>query len=113
MKKKDVKKPITNTLTGGAITRSYKQPARNVDLVVEVNKGLNRVSGKIDGVRNMVQSDRPCVDIIMQLAAAQSLIRNVKTLILNDYLQNVAVSELKKGNGEIYSELELLSKMFK
>lgn len=110
---KDLKKPITNSLTGGAITRSYKQPARDADLVAEINKGLNRVSGKIDGVRNMVQADRSCVDIIMQLTAAQSLIRNVKTLILNDYLQNVAVDELKKGNGEIYSEMELISKMFK
>lgn len=113
MKKNDVKKPITNSLTGGAIIRSYKQPARDTNLVAEVNKGLNRVSGKIDGIRTMMQSDRPCVDIIMQIAAAQSLLRNVKTLILSDYLKNVAVGELKKGNGEIYSELELISKMFK
>lgn len=108
-----MKKAITDSVTGGAIVRSYKQPPRDADVVSKINKGLNRVAGKIEGVRNMLEADRPCVDIIIQLAAAQSLLRNVKTFILNDYLQNVAIDELKKDNGEIYSELELLSKMFR
>lgn len=113
MKKIDIKKSITDSITGGAIVRSYTQPPRDEDVVFKVNKGLNRIAGKIEGVRNMLDSNRPCVDIIMQLTAAQSLLRNVKTLILNDYLQHVAIDELNKGNGEIYSELELLSKMFR
>lgn len=113
MKKKGIKKSITDSVTGGAIVRSYTQPHRDADVVSKINKGLNRVAGKIEGVRNMLDSDRPCVDIVMQISAAQSLLRNVKTLILTDYLENVAIEELDKGNGEIYSELELLSKMFR
>lgn len=113
MKTKGKNNLITDSKFGGAIVRSYTQPPRDPEFVSKVNKGLNRVEGKIEGVRNMLEADRPCVDIVMQLAAAQSLLRNVKTLILSDYLQNVAVEELQDGNDEIHCELELIARMFK
>jgi CsoR family transcriptional regulator, copper-sensing transcriptional repressor len=47
---------------------------------------LNRVTGQIEGVKKMIKEQRYCPDILTQLHAARSAIRNLEIQILDSHL---------------------------
>ena len=49
---------------------------------------LNRISGQIDGIKKMIEDERYCTDILMQLRAVRSAIKSVESNILQKHLQN-------------------------
>lgn len=104
------KNMATNEITGGAIVHNYGQPSRNQDFKSDLNKRLNRAIGRINGVKKMVDSDRYCSDIIMQIAAAQSILRQCEFLLLSDHMKNCAVPEMIAGRDGVLDEFEILIK---
>ncbi len=36
---------------------------------------LNRIGGQIEGLKRMIESQRPCVEVLMQLASVQEALR--------------------------------------
>ena len=38
---------------------------------------LNRIEGQIRGIRNMVEQDKCCVDVLIQVAAARSALNSL------------------------------------
>ena len=46
---------------------------------------LNRISGQVRGVAQMVEDDRYCIDILHQLQAVKSALAKVETQILKDH----------------------------
>lgn len=52
---------------------------------------LNRISGQIEGVKKMIEANRYCPDILIQLRAIRSAIRAVEGNILKAHLQSCVV----------------------
>lgn len=48
---------------------------------------LKRIEGQIRGIQNMIESNRDCESVIMQLAATRSAIESVGALMLNNYMK--------------------------
>jgi DNA-binding FrmR family transcriptional regulator len=48
---------------------------------------LRRVEGQVRGVQRMVADQRPCVDLLTQIAAAQSALKSVGDEILHYHVQ--------------------------
>ena len=46
---------------------------------------LNRISGQVRGVAQMVEDERYCIDILHQLQAVKSALAKVETQILKDH----------------------------
>jgi len=46
---------------------------------------LNKIEGQIRGIKRMVGEERDCLDIITQLAATNSAMQSVASLILKNY----------------------------
>jgi len=49
---------------------------------------LNRVEGQIKGIRRMVQEEKFCGDILIQVSAVKSALNNLGGLILENYMQD-------------------------
>lgn len=49
---------------------------------------LNRVSGQIDGIKKMIQEGRYCPEILTQLRAVRSAIKNIEARILDTHLSS-------------------------
>ncbi len=47
---------------------------------------LRRVEGQVRGVQGMVDRDEYCIDILTQIAAAESALKKVAVLLLEDHL---------------------------
>jgi DNA-binding FrmR family transcriptional regulator len=47
---------------------------------------LRRVEGQVRGVQRMVEEDAYCIDILTQIAAAESALKKVAVMLLEDHL---------------------------
>ena len=50
-------------------------------------KRLNRVEGQVRGIRKMVEEDRDCVSLIMQIAAVRSGVEGAGAIVLNNCMK--------------------------
>ena len=60
----------------------------------------------------MVEEDRYCGDVLTQLAAAQSALKSVSRLLLQDHLETCVVERVQQGDTEVIEELMTLLKQF-
>ena len=52
------------------------------------------------GIARMIESDRYCTDVIVQIAAAQESLRAVAKNLLKNHLRHCARSAMKAGRAE-------------
>lgn len=53
-----------------------------------VTHRLARISGQINGIRDMVEEGRPCDELLTQLSSVNSAITQVAKLILTEHLEH-------------------------
>ncbi|GAJ99744.1 MULTISPECIES: metal-sensing transcriptional repressor [unclassified Geomicrobium] len=63
-------------------------------------KRLRRVEGQIRGLQNMVQDDRYCVDILIQISAVQAALKKVGYSLLEHHAKTCVVHDIKNGKEE-------------
>lgn len=66
----------------------------------EVLKRLARVEGHIRGIAKMVQEDKDCPAILLQIAAVQSALNKVSQIMLGDHIETCVAKAIKEGRGE-------------
>lgn len=77
-----------------------------------INNRLNRIEGQIKGIKKMVEQDKYCNDILIQLSAIENLVKSLSNHILENHLYNCVSNDLEKGNLEIIDEMISLFKKF-
>ena len=55
------------------------------DYSKEIGK-LNRISGQVEGVKEMINCKRPATDIMIQLKAIRASVKSIESIILEDHL---------------------------
>lgn len=61
---------------------------------------LRKIEGQIRGLQRMVEEDRYCVDILVQLAAARAALNRVAFLLLESHTRGCVAAALREGSGE-------------
>jgi CsoR family transcriptional regulator, copper-sensing transcriptional repressor len=51
----------------------------------EIISRLKKIEGQLRGIQNMVNGERQCVDIMIQLAASKSGLESVAAMVLKNY----------------------------
>jgi DNA-binding FrmR family transcriptional regulator len=69
---------------GGSVYGYYQQKDRLL-------ARLRRVEGQVRGLQRMVEDDRYCIDILTQVAAANSALKTVAVLLLGDHMRHCIV----------------------
>lgn len=77
-----------------------------------INNRLNRIEGQIRGIKKMVEEDRYCDDILIQLSAVNKSIKSLANYILENHMYNCVTNEFEKGNLEIIDEVVNLFRRF-
>src|SRR5262249_34726673 len=72
-------------------------------------KRLRRIEGQIRGLQKMVEEDRYCADVIMQIASVQEALRGVARNLMKNHMRHCAAKAIESGKvGEkeaMYEEL--------
>lgn len=79
----------------------------------EVIHKLKIARGQIDGILQMIEEDRYCVDISNQLQATQALLKNANQQILQAHIRNCVREALQTDveNPKLEEALKVLEKM--
>ncbi|MDD9897896.1 MAG: metal-sensitive transcriptional regulator [Candidatus Melainabacteria bacterium] len=80
------------------------------DYSQELSK-LNRASGQLEGIKEMIKDQRQATEIIIQLKAARAAIKSVETSILQDHMNNYLLSA--QDQTELKQKIEELAKLYK
>ena len=75
---------------------------------------LNRIEGQVRGIRGMLEKDAYCVDILVQVAAANAALNSFSRELLAQHIGSCVADDLRAGNDEKLEELlRLLPKLMK
>lgn len=75
---------------------------------------LNRIEGQIRGIRGMVEEDRYCTDILVQVAAVSAALSSFNKKLLENHLKTCVVRDIREGKEDTIDELmETLGKLIK
>lgn len=66
----------------------------------QVLRLLKTARGQLDGIINMVEEDRYCVDISNQIMATQSILTKTNATILKAHMDCCVRSAIESGDGE-------------
>ena len=69
---------------------------------------LSRIEGHVRGIKTMVRENRPCPEVLNQIAAVKGAISSVAKIILEDHLEECLIRAVEQGNLE--AEIEELKK---
>ena len=71
----------------------------------ECLRRLKAAEGQVRGVQEMIEAQRPCMEVLTQLAAVQSALRQVSRMILRNYLESCATQAIRRSDAKVYDEL--------
>lgn len=75
---------------------------------------LSRIEGQVRGIRGMLEKDAYCVDILVQVAAANSALNSFSRELLAQHIGTCVANDLRAGSEEKLEELlKLLPKLMK
>lgn len=72
-------------------------------------KRLRRIEGQIRGLQKMVEEERYCADVIMQIVSVQEALRGVARNLMKNHMRHCAAKAIGSGKKEekeaMYEEL--------
>ena len=68
-------------------------------------KRMNIIEGQVRGVRQMLESDRYCEDILIQITAIDKSLKGLGKQIIKSHLSSCITTDLKEGNLETIDEI--------
>jgi len=79
----------------------------------KVRARLRRVAGQVEGIQRMVEEDRYCVDVLLQVAAARAALDQVGKIVLGSHVETCVADAFASGRpGERKKKLDELLEVF-
>ena len=89
-----------------------KDTPRSDELKQNVTRRVNRAIGQLNGIKQMVDENRYCGEVLTQLAAVESAIRAISREVMADHMESCVIEQVQAGNTEVVSELMQLLRKF-
>ena len=75
---------------------------------------LSRIEGQVRGLREMLQKDVYCPDILIQVSAVNAALNSFSKELLGEHLRTCVADGIRQGNDEVIDELVgVLQKLMK
>jgi DNA-binding FrmR family transcriptional regulator len=70
-----------------------------MDVDAVINR-LKRIEGQIRGLMKMIEDDKSCEDILIQISSAKSALHKTGQVILEGHLHHCVLDGIREGNEE-------------
>jgi CsoR family transcriptional regulator, copper-sensing transcriptional repressor len=74
-----------------------------------IGSRLRRIEGQVRGLQKMIEEERYCADVLMQLSSVQEALRGAGRILLHNHLKYCATEAIRSGDPEkadaMYDEL--------
>ncbi len=68
--------------------------------VAAVTNRLKRIEGQIRGISKMIEDDKPCEEILIQISSAKSALHKTGQVILEGHLHHCVLDGIREGKEE-------------
>ena len=89
-----------------------KSTERTEEQIQAMFRRINRLTGQLNGVKKMIEENRYCIDILIQLSAIDKAVKGLASLIMEDHLKTCVVEKIQKGNTQVVDEITDIFKRF-
>lgn len=97
----------------GDFLREHPVTPRTDDEKKAIVNRLRRIEGQVRGLQKMVEEDRYCIDILVQISAVQAALKKVGFSVSERHLEHCVTNAVHSGEGkEAIQELMEVMKHF-
>lgn len=90
----------------------HKNTPRDAAEQKKLTSRINRIIGQLNGIQNMIDDNRYCGDILIQIGAVESALQGLGYLVLQEHMETCVVEQVRQGNTAIMTEaVELMKKL--
>lgn len=66
---------------------------------------IKKIEGQLRGLRNMIEEDRDCIEVLRQVNSATGALRGVWTQVIGDHLRGCITRALEEHDDSLVDEL--------
>lgn len=82
-----------------------KTKYRSIEEKERLIKRLNKIEGQVRGIKQMIEDNRYCDDILIQISAIDKSLKSLGKEILKNHLSTCIVEDIKNDNLEAINEI--------
>lgn len=91
----------------------FKEHPRDEAMIRSLENRLNRLIGQLGGIKKMIDENRYCGDILVQVSAVESALQNFGYVVLENHIETCVADKIKRGDESIIGETMGLIKKLK
>lgn len=92
--------------------KNLKTKHRTVEEKKALINRLNKIEGQVRGVKQMIESDRYCNDVLIQVSAIDKSLKSMAKEVLKNHLSTCVVEDIKNDKLEVIDEvMDLIKKL--
>ena len=96
----------------GCPTCHQRHRPRSDEELRQLKNRLNRMVGQLNGIGRMLDENRYCGDILIQISAVEKALQGFGYTVLQSHMESCVAEEVRNGNPDIMAEtLELMKKL--
>ncbi len=78
----------------------------------DLTRRLNIIAGQVNGIKQMIENDRYCDDVLMQVASTTNALKSLGNEILKSHMKTCMVQDINDGKMEVIDDIvELFGKI--
>ena len=86
----------------------HKTKHRSPEEQKSLTNRLSRIEGQVRGLREMLQKDAYCTDILVQVSAVNAALNSFSKVLLANHVRTCVADNIRRGNDEVIDELVVL-----
>ncbi len=83
----------------------HKTRVRSEEELKKLPNRLSRIEGQVRGLREMLERDVYCIDVLVQVSAVNAALNSFSKELLSEHLRTCVADNLRQGNDEVVDEL--------
>ena len=91
----------------------HKHVPRSDAELIQLKNRIHRIIGQLNGIESMLEDNRYCGDVLIQIAAVEKALQSFGYTILQEHLETCVTEDVKEGNTDIMEEVMNLVKRLK
>lgn len=93
---------------------NQRKRKRSEEELKKLSNRLCRIEGQVRGLREMLQKDVYCTDILTQVSAVNAALNSFSKELLSEHLRTCVTERIQQGDDEVIDELvNVLQKLMK
>ncbi|MBM7094290.1 metal-sensing transcriptional repressor [Bacillus sp. H-16] len=79
---------------------SHTVTRRTSDEKEKLINRMKRIEGQVRGIQRMIEDDRYCIDVLVQLSAISAALKKVGYTLLEDHTRGCVKNAVEQGDGD-------------